>query len=277
MGLIFSWFKGSTEQQALQDVTVETQVKIEDAVVNKTVPKEKNNDSPLVVPHVQLSLIPALLSVLLSNKPLSNDDALESLSAGFTNSAPQCPAGRAGSINDVSLPVTQSIPDKPGSVPLDALGALSDTLAAPEPEPEPPKIDPKDVVNEGTVGTEMRSSWGREKTPSHQNTGSQRTGQTSSLQKMRSPTWTLERPWTSCQVISPPCQQHPSNSLAWRLLTSMLAPDFTTDLGFELVPDSTPDLASDSTPELGSDSSPELASDSSPEPEPVAVKDRIQV
>ncbi|XP_035235022.1 calpastatin-like isoform X6 [Anguilla anguilla] len=120
-------------------------VKIEDAVVNKarvsgplhapgprltrsnrpvytdleSVPVEKTNDSPQVVP-----------------KSLSNDGALEALSAGFTKSAPIAPA------------------EEPGSVPLDALNALSDILGSQEPEPEPPKIDPADIISERTLVTE---------------------------------------------------------------------------------------------------------------------------
>ncbi|XP_064152437.1 calpastatin-like isoform X5 [Anguilla rostrata] len=84
-----------------------------------SVPVEKTNDSPQVVP-----------------KSLSNDGALEALSAGFTKSAPIAPA------------------EEPGSVPLDALNALSDILGSQEPEPEPPKIDPADIISERTLVTE---------------------------------------------------------------------------------------------------------------------------
>lgn len=49
-----------------------------------------------------------------------------------------------------------------GSLSLDALSALGDTLAAPEPKPEPPKVRPGDTVSVGTLtGTEFTAFDGR--------------------------------------------------------------------------------------------------------------------
>lgn len=92
-------------------------VKIEDAVVPKSVPK--TSEVPPVAPT-----------------PLGDDAALEALSAGLTNAAPSAP------------------PEDHAPIPLDALEALSESLGAPEPEPEPPKLDPSEIVNEGTVPDE---------------------------------------------------------------------------------------------------------------------------
>ncbi|KAJ8401555.1 hypothetical protein AAFF_G00378720 [Aldrovandia affinis] len=110
------------------------------------VPKEKTDDKPQVVPT-----------------PLSTDNALDSLSAGFTSSASIAQVEEP-IITDFSLPATLSFTQPPAdkrtrtegsSMPLDdALNALGDTLAAPEPAPEPPKIDPKDIVTEDDLGTE---------------------------------------------------------------------------------------------------------------------------
>ncbi|XP_071372641.1 calpastatin isoform X11 [Centroberyx affinis] len=44
--------------------------------------------------------------------------------------------------------------DNGDSMSLDALGALGDTLAAPEPAPEPPKLRPEDIVSEGKLKDE---------------------------------------------------------------------------------------------------------------------------
>ncbi|KAJ8262931.1 hypothetical protein COCON_G00153880 [Conger conger] len=63
-------------------------------------------------------------------KPLNDDGALEALSAGFTSSAPSA---------QLDEPVAQ--------VPLDALNALSDILGVPEEVPEPPPLDPADIIS----------------------------------------------------------------------------------------------------------------------------------
>ncbi|XP_061115853.1 calpastatin-like isoform X5 [Conger conger] len=136
MGLIFSWFKGSNDQQALQDVTVETQVKIEDAAIDKV-----HVAAPLHAPGTSLSRshrpVHTDLQSPLQNgshevapKPLNDDGALEALSAGFTSSAPSA---------QLDEPVAQ--------VPLDALNALSDILGVPEEVPEPPPLDPADIIS----------------------------------------------------------------------------------------------------------------------------------
>ncbi|KAG5840994.1 hypothetical protein ANANG_G00194850 [Anguilla anguilla] len=259
-------------------------VKIEDAVVNKSVPVEKTNDSPQVVP-----------------KSLSNDGALEALSAGFTKSAPIAPA------------------EEPGSVPLDALNALSDILGSQEPEPEPPKIDPADIISERTLVTEEEAV----------------------LVGEDEDTIPPDYRFTENGTDLPPPKEEPSmdSGAALDILSGdfaavpgappkqpclealdMLDGDFaapaqvgltstpesaldlvlgsTTELGptpnsphhsaTKLAPAFTPELASDSSSEVNPDSTamlaPDLVPDSTselvlgctPELEPVAVKDRIQ-
>ncbi|XP_052383290.1 calpastatin-like isoform X14 [Oncorhynchus keta] len=56
----------------------------------------------------------------------------------------------------VQAPVVPHFDNPPQGMSLDALNALGDTLAAPEPAPEPPKIRPEDIVTEGKL-TEMEA------------------------------------------------------------------------------------------------------------------------
>ncbi|XP_045079760.1 calpastatin isoform X16 [Coregonus clupeaformis] len=109
--------------------------------------------------------------------------AIDALSAGFSNFAPPPSAPIKKAEEFMSAPVTKSpappadkkakvekfagdfslmsgldspLDTKPktdegGSMSLEALSALGDSLAAPEPAPEPPKIRPEDVVTEGKL------------------------------------------------------------------------------------------------------------------------------
>ncbi|XP_034142991.1 calpastatin isoform X16 [Esox lucius] len=114
-------------------------------------------------------------------KPISTDEALDSLSFGFTtSSAPTPPKQEKKAEQFAPAPVTKSaVPpadkkakvekdfddfslitgldsplvtkpktDEGGFMSLDALSALGDTLGAPEPVPESPKIRPEDIVTE---------------------------------------------------------------------------------------------------------------------------------
>ncbi|XP_045078939.1 calpastatin isoform X9 [Coregonus clupeaformis] len=135
-------------------------------------------------------------------KPMSTDDALDSLSFGFTTSTAPIPQKQEKKVEDLaaidalsagfsnfappptapvkkaefkSTVVTKSaaptadmkakvekLADSPldtkpktdKGMSLDALSALGDTLAAPEPAPEPPKIRPEDIVTEGKLTSE---------------------------------------------------------------------------------------------------------------------------
>ncbi|CAK6958306.1 calpastatin isoform X6 [Scomber scombrus] len=92
-------------------------------------------------------------------KSLSTDEALDSLSAGFmTSTAPAAPKKQEKPEVPAGAPRVAVCPAPPADkkakmegdfMSLDALGALGDTLAAPEPKPEPPKLRPEDIVSEG--------------------------------------------------------------------------------------------------------------------------------
>ncbi|XP_045079756.1 calpastatin isoform X12 [Coregonus clupeaformis] len=154
---------------------------------------------------------PADKKAKVEKKPMSTDEALDSLSFGFTTSMAPIPQKQDKKVEDLaaidalsagfsnfapppsapikkaeefmSAPVTKSpappadkkakvekfagdfslmsgldspLDTKPktdegGSMSLEALSALGDSLAAPEPAPEPPKIRPEDVVTEGKL------------------------------------------------------------------------------------------------------------------------------
>uniref|UniRef100_A0A087XXW2 Calpastatin n=1 Tax=Poecilia formosa TaxID=48698 RepID=A0A087XXW2_POEFO len=126
-------------------------------------------------------------------KPLSTDEALDSLSMGFTSTAPSAPKKQEILTLTVNVllfkkeeiknlpapkpekkvessgvpPVSGKKPsagktgavDKPksdqgGEMSLDALSALVDTLPEDKPKPEPPKVKPEDIVSEGKVKQE---------------------------------------------------------------------------------------------------------------------------
>ncbi|XP_044204376.1 calpastatin isoform X15 [Thunnus albacares] len=67
-----------------------------------------------------------------------------------TKKTPQkmvCPLERPNTIGVFSAPPQQAKPKTGDPMSLDALSALGDTLAAPEPKPEPPKLRPEDMVS----------------------------------------------------------------------------------------------------------------------------------
>uniref|UniRef100_A0A4W5MY84 Calpastatin n=2 Tax=Hucho hucho TaxID=62062 RepID=A0A4W5MY84_9TELE len=84
-------------------------------------------------------------------KPMSTDEALDSLSFGFTTSMAPIPQ-KQEKVRRCTINFLRSSKVRwgasVGSMSLDALSALGDSLPAPEPAPEPPKIRHEDIVTE---------------------------------------------------------------------------------------------------------------------------------
>ncbi|XP_061788665.2 calpastatin isoform X7 [Nerophis lumbriciformis] len=81
---------------------------------------------------------------------MNTGDALDILSGDFVSSsaAPTQKAEVPSFVQTVSAPPAPPKPAQGGSMSLDALSALSDTLPAPALNPEPPKLRPEDIVSE---------------------------------------------------------------------------------------------------------------------------------
>ncbi|KAM4613614.1 calpastatin isoform 3-T3 [Polymixia lowei] len=75
-----------------------------------------------------------------------------------TKKAPEtavCHVGQPSpTVTPAKKPAAKPTTDKDDPMSLDALSALGDTLAAPEPAPEPPKLRPEDIVSEGKMHSE---------------------------------------------------------------------------------------------------------------------------
>ncbi|XP_061919400.1 calpastatin isoform X7 [Entelurus aequoreus] len=81
---------------------------------------------------------------------MNTGDALDILSGDFVSSsaAPTQKAEVPSFVQTVSAPPAPPKPAQGGSMSLDALSALSNTLPAPSLNPEPPKLRPEDIVSE---------------------------------------------------------------------------------------------------------------------------------